>query len=74
MSWRKTEGPPQGNIGDGKLALLFLIKEGPNNPGVWRRWLQVWCVCVCVCMCVQCSHTSRNAGCGCRALQQSTTR
>jgi hypothetical protein len=36
-----TEEPPQGNIGDGKLALLFLIKEGPNNPGVWRRWLQV---------------------------------
>ena len=30
----------QSSAQDGKLALLFLIKEGPNNPGVWRRWLQ----------------------------------
>jgi hypothetical protein len=24
----------------GKLCLLFLIKRGPNNPGVWRKWLE----------------------------------
>lgn len=25
--------------GGGKLALLFMVTSGPNNPGIWRRWL-----------------------------------
>ena len=30
---------PIEGAGVGKIALLFMIKKGPNNSGMWRRWL-----------------------------------
>jgi hypothetical protein len=32
-------GEARRRTGAGKLALLFMVKRGPNNPGIWRRWL-----------------------------------
>ena len=34
------EGNTMARKGGGKLALMFLVKEGPNSPGMWRQWLK----------------------------------